>query len=236
MTTKIAAILGVGPGLGSSIAKKFAKEGYSVAIMSRSLSKLTPVEQEIKRNNGSVISIPTDAGSTDSVKSAYEAIRNEFGASPSVFVYNAGAFSPGGILDTTVEQFENNFKILCTGCFIAAKQFVPDMLSQKSGSFLITGATASLRGGKGFMNLAVGKFGLRALSQSMAREFGPQGIHVAHVIVDGMIDTGSEYTRNKDKKELLNPDALAKVYWDLHTQDPTVWTHELDVRPNVEKW
>jgi NAD(P)-dependent dehydrogenase (short-subunit alcohol dehydrogenase family) len=86
------------------------------------------------------------------------------------------------------------------------------------------------------MNLAVGKFGLRALAQSMARELGPQGIHVAHVIVDGQIDTGSEYVKNREKRELLNPSALAQVYWDLHKQDPTVWTFELDVRPNVERW
>ena len=110
------------------------------------------------------------------------------------------------------------------------------MVNKKKGTVIITGATASLRGGKGFANLAVGKFGLRALAQSAAREFGPQGVHVAHVIVDGAINTGSGWVKDKDPNTILCPDEMANTYWHLHTQHHTVWTHELDVRPSVEKW
>jgi NAD(P)-dependent dehydrogenase (short-subunit alcohol dehydrogenase family) len=234
--SKIAAVIGVGPGLGSAVAYKFASQGYRVALMSRTLEKLLPVEQKIKQNGGEAISIPTDATNESSVKDAYSKILEKFGAAPDVLVYNAGSFSMGSVLDTSVQQFEKNFSTNCTGAFISTKYFLPEMVRQKRGTVLLTGATASLRGGKGFVNLAVGKFGLRALSQCLAREFSPQGIHVAHIIVDGMIDTGSEYTKNKEKHTLLNPDALAQVYWDIHKQDPTVWTQELDVRPSVEKW
>lgn len=237
-SSKVAAVLGVGPGLGSALARKFAKEGYTVVIMSRRMENLTPVKTEIEQNGGKVLPITVDATSEESMKLAFEKVRSELnGSMPSLFVFNAGArFMMKSLLDTSLEEFKTCFDGNCTGCFIAAKEVLPDMVKNKRGTFLITGATASWRGGAKFVNLAVGKFGLRALAQSMAREYGPQGIHVSHIVVDGQIDTGSEFVKNREKHTLLNPDRLADVYWNLHCQDPTVWTFELDVRPHVEKW
>jgi NAD(P)-dependent dehydrogenase (short-subunit alcohol dehydrogenase family) len=126
----------------------------------------------------------------------------------------------------------------CTGAFLAAKQVLPDMLARGRGTILLTGATASLRGSAGYACLAVGKFGLRALAQSMARELGPRGIHVAHVVIDGQIDTPSlrAMARDRATETMLSPDALAETYWQLHAQAPTCWTLELDVRPRTERF
>ncbi|MFI5246079.1 MAG: SDR family NAD(P)-dependent oxidoreductase, partial [Gemmatimonadales bacterium] len=161
----------------------------------------------------------------------------ELGA-PEVLVYNAGAFQMGGLLDISAEDFERCWRANCFGGFLAAQAVVPEMLKKKRGTLLFTGATAALRGSAKFSCLAVGKFGLRALAQSLARELGPQGIHVAHVIIDGQIDTPRirQMMPGRDASTLLSPDAIAETYWQLHAQDPTAWTQELDVRPAVEKF
>jgi NAD(P)-dependent dehydrogenase (short-subunit alcohol dehydrogenase family) len=147
-----------------------------------------------------------------------------------VCIYNAGAYTLGGILELTPEQLESSWRIGCLGGLLMAQQVLPAMLERGRGTLLFTGATASLRGSARFAGLAVGKFGLRALAQSMAREFGPRGIHVAHVIIDGMIGTGS------GSPARLSPDAIAETYWQLHRQDPTAWTQEMDLRPAPEKF
>jgi NAD(P)-dependent dehydrogenase (short-subunit alcohol dehydrogenase family) len=125
-----------------------------------------------------------------------------------------------------------------SGAFYGARQVLPAMLGAGRGTVLLTGATASLRGSARFSALAVGKFGLRALAQSMAREFGPQGIHVAHVIIDGQINTPRmrEMSPEREERTMLSPDAIAETYWQLHVQDPTAWTLELDLRPSVESF
>jgi NAD(P)-dependent dehydrogenase (short-subunit alcohol dehydrogenase family) len=125
-----------------------------------------------------------------------------------------------------------------SGAFYASQQVLPAMVERGSGTILLTGATAALRGSARFSALAVGKFGLRALAQSMAREFGPQGVHVAHVIIDGQIDTARvrEMVGEREAHTMLHPDAIAETYWNLHAQDPTAWTLELDLRPSVESF
>jgi NAD(P)-dependent dehydrogenase (short-subunit alcohol dehydrogenase family) len=144
----------------------------------------------------------------------------------------------GGILELTPEQFDDCFRANCSGALYGAQEVLPAMLEKERGTLILTGATASLRGSANFAALATGKFGLRALAQSMAREFGPQGIHVAHVVIDGQINTPSLRETQPDREEhtTLSPDAIADTYWQLHAQDPTAWTLELDLRPAVEEF
>lgn len=237
MSDRVAAVLGVGPGLGAAIAGRFAREGFAVALMARREESLAEIRWEIEDEGGKVIPVSADATDPDSVAAAFGRVREELG-DPEVFVYNAGAFQMGGILDLTPEQFDECFRANCAGAFYAARQVLPAMVEAGRGTVLLTGATASLRGSARFSALAVGKFGLRALAQSMAREFGPQGVHVAHVIVDGQIHTPRVREMMPDREEdtMLSPDAVAETYWQLHSQDSTAWTLELDLRPSVESF
>ncbi len=235
--SKVAAVLGVGPGLGAAIAHRFAREGFAVGLMARSEEKLTSIQTEIEKNGGTALSISADATDPASVSLAFAQVQQKLG-NPEIFVYNTGAFQMGGILEITPEQFENNWKANCFGAFLSAQQVLPAMLERGRGTILFTGATASIKGSARFAGLAVGKFGLRALAQSLAREFGPQGIHVAHIIIDGMIDTPRVrgMAPDREKHTLLSPEGIAETYWQIYLQDPTVWTLELDLRPAVEKF
>lgn len=235
MNGRTAAILGVGPGLGAAVARRFAREGFAVALMARREESVAGVRGEIENSGGTALPVSTDATDPTSVARAFAEVRNNLG-DPGVFVYNAGAFQMGGILELSPEKFDECFKANCAGAFYAAQQVLPAMAAAGSGTILLTGASAALRGRARFSALAVGKFGLRALAQSMAREFGPQGIHVAHVVVDGQIDTPRvrEMSPGRENHTLLSPDAIAETYWQLHSQHPTAWTLELDLRPAVE--
>jgi NAD(P)-dependent dehydrogenase (short-subunit alcohol dehydrogenase family) len=237
MNGKTAAILGVGPGLGAAVARRFAREGFAVALMARREQSVAGVQEEIEGAGGRALPVSADATDPASVAAAFDEVRSNLGA-PEVFVYNAGAFQMGGILDLSPEKFDECFKANCAGAFYAAQQVLPAMVDAGRGTVLLTGATAALRGGARFSALAVGKFGLRALAQSMAREFGPQGIHVAHVVVDGQIDTPRVREMSPDREDhtMLSPDAIAETYWQLHSQDRTAWTLELDLRPAVESF
>jgi len=234
---KTAAVLGVGPGLGAAVARRFAREGFAVALMARREGSVAGVREEIEGAGGTALPVSTDATDPASVAAAFDEVRSNLGA-PEIFVYNAGAFQMGGILDLSPEKFDECFKANCAGAFYAAQQVLPAMVEAGRGTVLLTGATAALRGGARFSALAAGKFGLRALAQSMAREFGPQGIHVAHVVVDGQIDTPRVREMSPDREDhtMLSPDAIAETYWQLHSQDRTAWTLELDLRPAVESF
>ena len=234
---KVAAVLGVGPGLGAAIARRFARESYAVALMARREESVADARREIEDGGGRALPVATDATDPASVEAAFEQVRGALG-DPEVFVYNAGAFQMGGILELSPETFDDCWKANCAGAFYAARQVLPAMVEAGSGTILLTGATAAMRGGARFSALAVGKFGLRALAQSMAREFGPQGIHVAHVVVDGQIDTPRVRGMSPDREAhtMLSPDAIAETYWQLHSQHPTAWTLELDLRPSVESF
>ena len=237
MNGKVAAILGVGPGLGAAVARRFAREGFAVALMSRNEESVAGVREEIEGEGGAALPITADATNPPSVEAAFGRVREGLG-DPEVFVYNAGAFQMGGILEIAPETFDECFRANCAGAFYAAQRVLPAMVEAGRGTILLTGATASLRGSARFSALAVGKFGLRALAQSMAREFGPQGIHVAHVVIDGQINTPRVRERDPDREEqtMLSPDAIAETYWRLHIQDRTTWTLELDLRPSVESF
>ena len=229
--------MGVGPGLGASVARRFAREGFAVALMARKEESVAGVREEIEGNGGAALYASADATDPASVEVAFGQVRDKIG-DPEVFVYNAGAFQMGGVLEVDSRRFDECFKANCAGAFYAAQQVLPAMIESGRGTILFTGATASLRGSARFSALAVGKFGLRALAQSMAREFGPQGIHVAHVIIDGQINTPRMREMSPDREEhtMLSPEAIADTYWRLHSQDPTAWTLELDLRPSVESF
>ncbi len=236
--SNVIAIVGVGPGLGASLARRFAREGFALALLARRAESLAPVRAELEPAGTRVLALPTDGTQPAAVQAAFARIQRELGP-PGVLVYNAGAFQRGGILELTPEQFVEAWQANCLGAFLAAQQVLPAMLQRKAGTILLTGATGSLRGGARFAGLAVGKFGLRALGQSMAREFGPQGVHVAHVVVDGQIDNPRSAARTPASRaaaSYLSADAIADVYWHLHGQHPSTWTQELDLRPAAEKF
>jgi NAD(P)-dependent dehydrogenase (short-subunit alcohol dehydrogenase family) len=234
---KVAAVLGVGPGLGAAIAGRFAGEGFALALMARREESVAAVREEITDRGGGALPVAADATDPDSVAAAFERVRAELG-DPEVFVYNAGAFQMGGVLEISPAKFDECFRANCAGAFYAAREVLPAMVEAGRGTVLLTGATASMRGSARFSALAVGKFGLRALAQSMAREFGPQGIHVSHVIVDGQINTPriQEMSPDREDHTMLSPEAIAETYWQLHSQDRTAWTLELDLRPAVESF
>jgi NAD(P)-dependent dehydrogenase (short-subunit alcohol dehydrogenase family) len=203
--------------------------------MARRAESMRSTRDEIAAVGGNSVSVEVDAGDPASVRAAFERARAAFGP-PEVLVYNASGFAMGGIQEIAVEDFERVWRVTCFGGFLAAREVVPSMVERRRGTILFTGATASLRGGARFGAFASGKFGLRAVAQSLARELGPSGVHVAHVVIDGVIDTPSTRARapGRAKETLLSPEGLAETYWQLHAQDATTWTQELDVRPAGE--
>ncbi len=234
---KVAVVVGVGPGLGIALARRFARGGYAVGLLARKPEVIKSAQEEIEKAGGKAFAVSTDAGDPSSVAAAFKQIKEKLGA-PEVLIYHAGMFQMGGILEVSPEKFLECFKINCMGGYLAAQQVLPDMVKAKRGTILFTGATASIRGSAKFAPTATGKFALRALSQSIAREFGSQGIHAAHVVIDGQIDT--PYVRSlfpdRETHTFLSVAGLAETYWQLHVQDPTVWTLEIDVRPSTEKF
>ena len=231
---KVAVVLGVGPGLGAAIARRFASEGFAVGLMARHQEKLTSLQESIEQSGGVALPVAVDASDPKSVAEGFSLVKTELGA-PEVFIYNAGVFQVGGILELSPAQFETSWKVNCFGAFLAVGQVIPEMIDRGRGTILLTGATASLRGSARFAGLAVGKFGLRALAQSLAREFGSQGIHVAHILIDGQINPPNEGETDSDP-QMLSPNAIADTYWQLYNQDSTAWTLELDLRPASEKF
>ena len=237
MNVKVAAVLGVGPGLGATVARRFAREGFAVGLMARGEESLAAAREEVEALGETALAATADATDAASVASSFARVREELGE-PEVFVYNAGAFQMGGILELSPEQFDDCFRANCSGAFYGAQQVLPAMVEREHGTIILSGATAALRGSARFAALATGKFGLRALAQSMAREFGPQGIHVAHVVIDGQINTPRLRETQPDREEstTLSPESIAETYWQLHAQDPTAWTLELDLRPALESF
>ncbi len=236
-THSCTAIVGVGPGLGAALAERFAREGQALALLSRNASNRDPIVERIHSAGGSAQGFACDVTEPESVARAFEQVRESVG-DPNVLIYNAGRFAVGGLLELSPADFENAWRANCFGGFLAAREVVPAMEKAGQGTLLFTGATAALRGGARFSGLAVGKFGLRALAQSLAREFGPGGIHVAHVVIDGQI--GSDAARKRDPSRgaetFLEPAAIAEAYWQLHVQPRSAWTLEQDLRPHVERF
>ena len=234
---KVAAVVGIGPGLGGAVARRFARGGFAVALLARKTESCAPVEEAIRKAGGEAKSFAVDATSASSVSQGFASVRESLG-DPDVLVFNAGAFVLGSVLDVTPEAFESAWKGNCLGGFNVARECVPKMVEKGSGTVIFTGATASLRGSANFSCLAVGKFGLRALSQSLAREVQPKGVHVAHVVVDGPIDSPRVrgMMSGRPPETLLDPEAIAETYWMLHSQHRAAWSQEVDLRNFTEKW
>lgn len=235
--TQTAVIVGIGPGLGRSVALRFARGGFDVALMARGREHIESVAGEARDAGRNALAVPVDATDPAEVARAFSSVRDALG-DPSVLIYNAGQFQPGGVLEIDPDAFERNWRTNCYGAFLAAREVLPAMRDGGHGSVIFTGASAAMRGSARFAALAVGKFGLRALAQSMAREFGPLGVHVAHAVIDGQIATPRSRERYPGRNEgsFLSPDAIAETYWQLHQQHRSAWTLELDLRPAVEKF
>jgi len=228
-----AVVVGVGPGLGASLARRFARGGMEVVACARDPAKVGALlgsEPAIRLE-------ACDATKKAEVARVFGKVEQDFGA-PALVAFNAGAYERGGILDILPEDFERCWRVGCFGGFLVGQAAARLMVPKGAGTILFTGATASLRGGAGFANLAVPKFGLRALAQSMARELDPKGIHVAHVVIDGQIasEARRDMAAQRGPSSLLSPDAIAETYWQLHMQPRDAWTHEQDLRPWVEKF
>jgi NAD(P)-dependent dehydrogenase (short-subunit alcohol dehydrogenase family) len=230
-------VLGVGAGLGAALCRRFASAGHAIALMARNEQTVAPIVAELSAQGTPAYPFEVDATTESSVVQGFQAAADTVGPAD-VLIYNAGAFQMGGILETSAEDFERCFRANCMGAFLSAKCVLPHMLAEGRGTLLFTGATASLRGGARFASLAVGKFGLRALSQSLAREFQPAGVHVAHVVIDGQIHTPRQRAMfpERDPATLLAADAIAEAYYQLYVQPPSCWTLELDLRPHTEKF
>jgi NAD(P)-dependent dehydrogenase (short-subunit alcohol dehydrogenase family) len=234
MRVETAVVVGVGPGLGAALVRTFAGEGYTVVAAARSAMAL-PVFKD-RNDAGRVVPVDCDATNQADVERLFESAA---ALGPlKVAIFNAGAFVRQSILEAEPAEFERCWRVGCFAGFLVGRAAAPRMLEHGAGTILFTGATASLRGGAGFVNLASPKFGLRALAQSMARELGPKGIHVAHVVIDGQIrsERYAHLEGERGPDSLLEPDAIAASYLALHRQPRSAWTHEIDLRPWSEKF
>jgi NAD(P)-dependent dehydrogenase (short-subunit alcohol dehydrogenase family) len=233
--SQTAIVVGVGPGLGLALVKIFARAGMAVAMAARGEQRLAALQSEDLGDG--VKAYACDSTDQDAVTALFEHVSAELGE-PDLVVYNAGAFRPGGILDIDAEAFERCWRVGCLGGFLVGQAAARRMVPRGAGTILFTGATAALRGSAKFANLAVPKFGLRALAQSMARELGPQGIHVAHVVIDGQIESERSHhlLEERGPDSLLQPEDIAETYLHLHRQAKSAWTQELDLRPWVESF
>ena len=237
----VALVVGAGDATGGAIARRFARGGYAVCATRRNVEKLQPLLDRIRAEGGEAHGFASDARKEDEVAALYEDIEARLGPIE-VLVFNIGANVASSILEETARRYLKVWEMACFAGFLNGRQAARCMASRGKGTILFTGATASLRGSASFAAFAGAKHALRALAQSMARELGPRGIHVAHVVVDGAIDT--EFIREnfpdryalKDQDGILNPEHIADSYWMLHTQPRDAWTHELDLRPWIEKF
>jgi NAD(P)-dependent dehydrogenase (short-subunit alcohol dehydrogenase family) len=229
MATESVLVAGVGPGLGIAIATRFAREGYRVAMLARSRDKLAALAGQAPER---LIPIACDVTDPAQVGAAFDETERTLGPLACA-VFNAGAYRRGSILDIEPKDFELCWRVGAFAGFLVGQAAARRMVARGFGTILFTGATASLRGGANFANLASPKFALRAVAQSMARELGPRGIHVAHVIIDGQIGTEDIDAKPESR---LRPEAIAQVYLDLHRQQRSAWSQEVDLRPWVERF
>ncbi|MEM1036648.1 MAG: SDR family oxidoreductase [Pseudomonadota bacterium] len=241
MSDKVALVIGAGDATGGAIARRFAREGYITVGTRRTADALEPLVKQIEAEGGRAVGMGSDARDEEQVEALFERIESEI-APIEVLVFNIGANVFFPITETTARVYRKVWEMAAFAGFLTGREAARRMVPRGRGTIIFTGATASMRGAAGFSAFSGAKFALRALAQSMARELGPQGIHVAHTIIDGAIDT--EWIKQnfpdryalKDQDGILNPDAIAEAYWQLHLQPRSAWTHELDLRPWMEKF
>lgn len=233
MPDPVCVIIGAGPGNGAAFARRLAREGFGTALIARSRTTLDPLEAEIPGSRG----YACDATDEDAVADTFEQIRAQLGA-PTVLIYNASGRDFADIDGTTPEAFEHAWRVSAYGCLLAAKTMLPDLRARGSGSIVVIGATASLKAGADFLAFASAKAALRSLAQSLARKLDPEGIHVAHVVLDAMVDMPSARRMMPDAPDdfFARPDDIAESVWFLTRQPRSAWTFELDLRPFGERW
>jgi len=236
-----ALIVGAGDATGGAIAKRFARGGLVACVTRRSADKLAPLVDEITQAGGQARGFASDARKEEEVVALVDTIEREVGPIEAM-VFNIGANVPCSILDETARKYFKIWEMACFAGFLTGREVARRMVARGRGTILFTGATAGLRGSANFAAFAGAKHALRALAQSMARELGPQGIHVAHCVIDGAIDTAfirehfPERYALRQQDGILKPDSIAEAYWMLHRQPRDAWTHELDLRPYMEKF
>ena len=232
-------VVGAGDATGGAIARRFAREGYIACVTRRTADKLQPLVERIRADGGQAHGFASDARDEAAVAALFAQIERDI-APLDVVVFNIGATVRFAVTETTERVYRKVWEMGALAGFLVGREAARAMAPRGRGTILFTGATASLRGGKGFAAFAGAKHALRALAQSMARELGPQGLHVAHVVIDGAIDTEFIATNFPERYALkadggiLDPEAIAEAYWQLHRQPKNAWTHEIDLRPWME--
>lgn len=238
---KVVLVVGAGDATGGEIAKRFAREGYIACVTRRQADRLQPLLDEIRAAGGQAYGFGSDARKEEDVAALVDTIERDIGPIEA-FVFNIGANVPCSVLGETPRKYFKIWEMACFAGFLTAQAVARRMVQRERGTLLFTGATAGIRGAAGFAAFAGAKHALRALAQSMARELGPRNIHVAHVVVDGAIDTAfirdsfPERYALKEQDGILDPAHIADSYWFLHTQPRDAWTFELDLRPWLERW
>lgn len=241
MARPTALVIGAGDALGGAIARRFAREGFTACVVRRNADQLAPLVDAIRAEGGEAVPFGVDARKEEPMVDLVGRIEREHGAIE-VAVFNIGANVRFPIRETTSRVYFKVWEMGCFAGFLMGREAAKVMVPRGHGTILFTGATASVRGRDGFAAFAGAKHALRALAQSMARELGPLNIHVAHVVVDGAIDTAfirdsfPELYARKDQDGILDPEHIADSYWFLHAQPRDAWTFELDLRPWIERW
>lgn len=241
MTAPAMLVVGAGDATGGAIARRFAREGFTACVTRRTEEALAPLVERIQEEGGRARGFGCDARDEDQMRALIDTIEAEVGPLE-VVVFNIGANVHFPIRETTARVYRKVWEMAAFAGFLTGREAARVMVPRGRGTILFTGATASLRGGRGFSAFAGAKFALRALAQSMARELGPEGIHVAHPVIDGAIDTAfirdnfPERYALKDRDGILDPEHIADAYWMLHQQPRDTWTHELDLRPWMENF
>jgi len=236
-----AVVVGAGTGTGSEIAKLCANKGYSVVLARRTAAALAALVEEIEAAGGSAMAVATDASDEAQIVNLFDQAESRFGP-PKIVVFNTAGFAMGSILETTSDQFEEMWGAASYGGFLVGREAAKRMVPHGEGTILFTGATAAVKASAKFAAFAAGKHGLRAVAQSMAKELGPEGIHVAHLIIDGVIDvprvheTMPDLAASKGNDGLIDPQSIAATMLWLHEQPRNAWTFELDLRPFKEAW
>ena len=228
--TRTAVIAGVGPGLGASIARKFVDEGCAVGLFARSSEFIEELAAELSED-GEALAVRTDVTDAEQVTAGFAEVREAFGP-VDVLVNHASGGAWKRLMDLSDEEFEQALTVGPQGSFHCSREAVADMLDNGGGTVIFTGATSSVRGNEGALAFSTAKFAVRGMAESMARDLGSQGIHVAHVVIDGGIRPPDRDVENPD--DYLDPDAIATNYWRLVEQDESAWTLELDLRPYTE--
>jgi NAD(P)-dependent dehydrogenase (short-subunit alcohol dehydrogenase family) len=232
----VAVVTGVGPGLGAALVRRFAP-AYAVAMLARKAEYLQALADEMQHSGATVLALRCDVSDRAQITEAFRTIRRDLG-DPDVLLYNAGSGTFGTITEVTPEQYEADWRVNALGAFVAAQEVAPGMLARGRGTMLFTGATAGVKAGPRSVAFGPAKFALRGFAQALARDLGPQGIHVAWINVDGSIDIpGARGLKpSLTDSDFLKPEAIAETYWHLVHQDASAWTMELEVRPFKEKF